>query len=245
MILSQYKETCEVLIDYPTIRGEDIKDYVWKSIRNLLHENIDVYSRSLIAEFPVDGVKFTSNIQSHCANMTSADKRRYDRICQKVTRKGGESAMNYIKIIQNTQALSVSVGNRYSEDQLMHVFLDNFHQDGKYIAHKSIHQAKFRREEKFTDQKYLSITSLQTDYVNLDIRSGSVRNNERANCFQKKCTFCGGDNNSTEKFFKRILKDKGKACAAGGSDRQRTERTPRKYFRCVSVDLIAKFLKPP
>ena len=29
--------------------------------------------------------------------------------------------MNYIKIFQNAQALSVSVGNTYSEDQLMHV----------------------------------------------------------------------------------------------------------------------------
>ena len=29
-------------------------------------------------------------------------------------------------------------------------------------------------------------------------------------------------------------------------DRQQTERTPRKFFRCVSVDnLISKFSKPP
>ena len=34
--------------------------------------------------------------------------------------------MNYIKIFQNAQTLSVSVGNTYSEDQLMHTFLDDF-----------------------------------------------------------------------------------------------------------------------
>ena len=28
-----------------------------KSIRNLLHDNIDVHSRRLIAEFPKDGIK--------------------------------------------------------------------------------------------------------------------------------------------------------------------------------------------
>ena len=65
-------------------------------------------------------------LQSHCANMTFADKSRYDRNFHKVIHKGGESAINYIKIFQNAQALSVSVGNSYSENQIMHTFLDNF-----------------------------------------------------------------------------------------------------------------------
>ena len=57
MIFSQYRETCEVLLDYPKMGGDDfIKDYSKKAIRNLLHANIDVHSRRLIAEFPKDGV---------------------------------------------------------------------------------------------------------------------------------------------------------------------------------------------
>ena len=64
--------------------------------------------------------------------MNFADKIRYDRTFQQVTHKGGESAINYIKRFQNEHALSFSVGNRYSEDQLMHTFLDKFHQGGKY-----------------------------------------------------------------------------------------------------------------
>ena len=43
--------------------------------------------------------------------------------------------------LQNAQALSISVGNIYSKDQLMHTFLDKFHQGGKYIAQIEIHQA--------------------------------------------------------------------------------------------------------
>ena len=73
-------------------------------------------------------------------------------------------------------ALSVSVGNRYSEDQLMHTFLDNCHQGGKYSSHIDSHQAELRREEKITDQKSLNISSLQTDYLNLDTSSGFGRN---------------------------------------------------------------------
>ena len=92
-------------------------------------------------------------LQSHCANMNSADKSRYDRTFQQVTHKGGESAINYIKRFQNAQGLSVSVGNRYAEDQIMHTFLDNFHQSGKYSAQLAIHQAELRREEKHPDQK--------------------------------------------------------------------------------------------
>ena len=56
--------------------------------------------------------------------------------------------MNYIKIFQNAHALSVSVGDSYSEDQIMHTFLDNFQQGGKYAAQIASHQAEFRREEK-------------------------------------------------------------------------------------------------
>ena len=59
--------------------------------------------------------------------MNFSDKSRYDRIFQQVTHKGREYAMSYIKIFQNAQALSVSVGNTYSEYQLMHTFMNNFH----------------------------------------------------------------------------------------------------------------------
>ena len=50
MIFSQYTETCEVLLDYPKIGGDNvIGDYEKKAIRNLLHANIDVHSRRLIS----------------------------------------------------------------------------------------------------------------------------------------------------------------------------------------------------
>ena len=71
--------------------------------------------------------------------MNFSEKSRYDRIFQQVTHKGGESAMNYIKRFQNSQAFSFSVGKNYSEDQLMHIFLDNFHQGGKYSAQIASH----------------------------------------------------------------------------------------------------------
>ena len=90
----------------------------------------------------------------------------------------------------------------------MHTFLDNFHQGGKYSSKIASHQAELRREETFTDQKSLNISSLQTDYLNLDISSGSGRNSERAHAIQTKCTFCGGTNHSAEKCFKKIRKEK-------------------------------------
>ena len=55
--------------------------------------------------------------------------------------------MNYIMSFQNTQALSVSEGNSYTEDNLMHIFLDIFHQGGKYNSHIASNQVELRREE--------------------------------------------------------------------------------------------------
>ena len=99
--------------------------------------------------------------------MTFADKSRYDRTFQQVKNNEGESEINYINIFQTAQALSVSVGNYHSEDQLMHTFMDKFHQGGKYSAQIASHHTEFRRAETFTDQKYLSISSLQTGYLNM------------------------------------------------------------------------------
>ena len=90
-----------------------MKYFFKKSIRNLLHANIDVHNRRLVSEFPRDEVKFISKLQSHCANMTFSNKSRYDRFFHKVKIKWGETAINYIKRFQNAQAFSVSVRNSY------------------------------------------------------------------------------------------------------------------------------------
>ena len=78
------------------------------------------------------------------------------------------------------------------------------------------------REETLTDQKHLSISSLQTDYLNLE--SGSGRNNEKENLDRVKCNFCGGSHQK-EKCLKKG-QDREKTRMAGDSYRQRTERPP-------------------
>ena len=77
--------------------------------------------------------------------MTFSEKSRYDSLFRQVAHKGGESGMKYIKIFQNAQALSVSVGNSYTDYHLMHIFSDNFRQGEKY-THIEIRQAELRRE---------------------------------------------------------------------------------------------------
>ena len=45
--------------------------------------------QTLMTEFPKDGIKCIEKLQSHCVNMTFADKSIYDRTFQQVTHKGG------------------------------------------------------------------------------------------------------------------------------------------------------------
>ena len=71
----------------------------------------------------------------------------------------------------------------------MHILLNKFHQGKKYTIKIASHRAELRREGKFTDQKSLFITSLQTGYLTLYRSSGSGRNDKKANRVQKKCTF--------------------------------------------------------
>ena len=89
----------------------------------------------------------------------------------------------------------------------MYTFLDKFHQGGKYSAQIASHQVELRREEEFPDQKCLNISSLKTDYLNLDKSvSGSSRHNEISHSVQTKCTFCGMNNHSVENVSKGLYR---------------------------------------
>ena len=72
---------------------------------------------------------------------------------QKTIHKRGDSEINYIKIFHNDKALEISVGNSYSTDQLMHTFLENFQQGGKYSVQIASHHTELNGEENFADQK--------------------------------------------------------------------------------------------
>ena len=97
-----------------------------------------------------------------------------------------------------------------------------------------------RREEKFTDQKALNISSLQTDYLTIDSSSYFGKDSERAHAVQTWCKFCGGVNHSSEQCFKRIRKENETARAVDVSSNRQIERTPRKCFRCGYEDHMIK-----
>ena len=139
------------------------------------------------------------------------------------------------------------LGNSYAEDQIMHTFLDNFHQSGKYSAQLASHNAELRREEMYPDQRCLNISSLQTEYLNLDNSNlGSSKHNEKANSAKTKCTYCELSNHSVETCFKKIRKEKEKSRSTGTSSNKNSDCSARKCFRCRSEDhIIAKCPKPP
>ena len=93
---------------------------------------------------------------------------------QNVVHKRGESEIKYIKIFKNYKALAISVGNSYTEDQMIQNFLDNLKQGGKYSLSDRNTPRRIEKRRKIIDQKSLSISELQIDYFNLD---NSVRNN--------------------------------------------------------------------
>ena len=57
MVLSHFKETYMLLMDYPSTRGEALPDYTKNTIWNLLHAYIDAHSQILIYKYPVDGLQ--------------------------------------------------------------------------------------------------------------------------------------------------------------------------------------------
>ena len=98
--------------------------------------------------------------------MTLADQSRYNRLVWKVIQKVGESEINYIKIFQYDKALAISVGNIYSEDQLMHTFLEHFQQGKKNCSYRNL-PSRIKEIRKHFYQKLLSISALQIDHLGL------------------------------------------------------------------------------
>ena len=83
----------------------------------------------------------------------------------------------------------------------MHTLLYNFHQGRRYSPQIASHQSELSRED-FFDQKSLSLSALQIDYLSLD---NSVRVIERANSDHSKLSHCGGSH-PTKRYFKRQKK---------------------------------------
>ena len=81
----------------------------------------------------------------------------------------------------------------------------------------------------YPDQKCLNISSLQTEYLNLDSsQSGSSKHNEKENSAKANCTYCGLSNHSVEECFKKIRKEKDKARSASTSSKNNSDRPTRK-----------------
>ena len=129
--LSPFSETYMLLMDYPSIRREEIPDQAKNSVLNLLHQYIDAHNQRLFDELPGDGVQYISRFQYQCANMIIVDKIRYIIMFQQVVHKRRESEINYIKRLHNDKSLATSVRNSYTEYQLMHTFLESIQYGGK------------------------------------------------------------------------------------------------------------------
>ena len=87
-----------MLMNYPSIRGEDFPDYAKKATQNLVHAYIYAYIQRLLDKYPGDGVQAITILKFQCANMRFSDKSRYNKLFQKVINKVGGSEINYIKI---------------------------------------------------------------------------------------------------------------------------------------------------
>ena len=73
-----------------------------------MRANIDIRSRMLISEFPVDVVNFFSKLQSHCANMTFSEKLGKIDFSRKLHIKRGVRNESYQDIPKRTGSISFS-----------------------------------------------------------------------------------------------------------------------------------------
>ena len=115
-------------------------DYISSALYNVLHGYVDAACQKLMMEHLGDGLESLRRLKQQCAIITFADKQRFDQIFKQCSHRTGETANGYMKRFHAAKSLATSVDNLYTEQQLMHLFLDNFHNPGnKYSAQVAQH----------------------------------------------------------------------------------------------------------
>ena len=97
--------------------------------------------------------------------------------------------MNYIKKYQNAQDISVSLGNNYSEDHLMHILLDKFHQGREVYCTDIKPPGRLKKRGKFYWPKIFIYLISTYWFLNIDSSAGYGKNNWRENIVQKNALF--------------------------------------------------------
>ena len=70
IVLSKFKKTYMLLMDYPYIRGEYLTYYSKKATWKLLNAYVDSHSKRIINEYPGYGVQAITVLKYKSANMT-------------------------------------------------------------------------------------------------------------------------------------------------------------------------------
>ena len=69
-------------------------------------------------------------LKQQCIIIAFADIQRFDQIFRQYSHCTGETANGYMERFHAAMSLAPSVDNVYTEQQLMHLCLDNFHNPG-------------------------------------------------------------------------------------------------------------------
>ena len=77
------------LMEYLYTKRKGLPDYSKKVTCNILHAYIHAHIQIIIDEYPGDGAKAISRLQSQCVNMKFDDKRIYKRLFNKLIHTGG------------------------------------------------------------------------------------------------------------------------------------------------------------
>ena len=130
-----------MLIKYLSITGYYLPEYNKQATWDLLHVYIDAHSQMLIDEYPRGCLQAITILQSQCENMNFSDKSRYNWLFHKVVHQGGGSEINYINTLKDYKTLEISVGNSYSEYQLIQTLFYNLQKEVRCLYQIAIHKS--------------------------------------------------------------------------------------------------------
>ena len=74
IVLSEFKQTCMLIMEYSYKEGEEIQEYTKQATWNLFDAFIDTYIRKLIYEYPGNVLEAITILKYQCENMNSAEK---------------------------------------------------------------------------------------------------------------------------------------------------------------------------
>jgi len=180
-ITSSYVMLIDLLQDYPHTISAKIESQIGNvALFYFLRNYVDTSIQYMFQSHPEDGVACLHLLRRHCAQLTDTDTSTFYTRFAITTHHRDEHILNYIQRFNAAKVMAESVGNTFSDSQLLQLFIGNFTYPGIYTSTVNTIKARIVHDQFYQETHRLTFNDATTLLLQVESeRNQNIQNNER------------------------------------------------------------------